>query len=241
MAGDLVAFERESANRIIRAIPFVERMYPHGNTQTRTSQYADPTIWLPFRNDSGETCPGRSIVRITDVTTMGSELGGDNDDELYIIEKPNDDWHQCYGVTEANDVADDEFGLLTFSPVAIVAYDSGATPARGEGYGPKEGEWAVFKNYPQTCHVQGIFDATNKYMRCHFGPIMHFIGKTTTAHAKGATEDIALYAGTPGSETDTGIIVPQVLNRFIDLDDDVWVQGGFFNGNPELTAGECSS
>jgi hypothetical protein len=238
MANDGVVFDRESASRIARAVPVVERMFPRG-IGFGSLQYSDPTVWLPFRNDSGETCPGRSIVRITSVTTMSTELsGGIDDDELYIINKPNTDWHQCYAVTEAADIEDDAFGMLTFSPVALVAYDSG-TPARGEGWGPKSGQWTVSKNYPATCIAQGIFDATNKYMRCNFGPIERVLGKTNASHAKGALGDVSVYYGTALSEADTTIDIEDVANKFADLDSGAWVHVSWFNGQPYLTAAEC--
>lgn len=61
------------------------------------------------------------------------------------------------------------------------------------------------------------------------------LGKTTTAHAKGASEDIDLYSGgTKGSETSTGETIPDVYNRFNSLDSGTWVLIDFIDSGWEI-------
>lgn len=65
------------------------------------------------------------------------------------------------------------------------------------------------------------------------------LGKTTTAHAKGASQSIDLYAGTLGSETATGETLTGVYNRFATLATGKWVHVASVNGRWELSAAEC--
>jgi hypothetical protein len=66
------------------------------------------------------------------------------------------------------------------------------------------------------------------------------IGKTDAAHNKGSTGTISLHGGaTPGGETDTGVNVTSVYNRFGNVASGKWVY--IFQGENswELEEAEC--
>lgn len=62
-------------------------------------------------------------------------------------------------------------------------------------------------------------------------------GKTTTAHNKGASQDVDLYAGDKGSETTTGVTV-SAYNSFADVDTGKWCVVAYIDGW-ELISAEC--
>lgn len=69
-------------------------------------------------------------------------------------------------------------------------------------------------------------------------PPLFYLGKTTTSHAKGDTEDVDLYAGTTkGSET--MVDTQPAYNRCADLDDDIWVYLIWIGGGYEILQAEC--
>ncbi len=75
----------------------------------------------------------------------------------------------------------------------MIAYDSGS-PALGEGWGPKPGQWTLSKGFPCTTIVDGIWDATDKILQGSFGLIDTLLGKASgSITARSST--------TPGSGT----------------------------------------
>ena len=88
------------------------------------------------------------------------------------------------------------------------------------------------------------FTARQKNLPGHRGtyfnsPNNRRLGKTTTAHAKAATETVDIYSGaTKGSESTTGVTV-EAFNRFADVATGKWVFVVFIDGGWELYAGEC--
>lgn len=64
------------------------------------------------------------------------------------------------------------------------------------------------------------------------------LGKTDASHAKGASGTISIYAGTPGSETDTTINIT-AFNKFADIASGKWVWAMPYGVNWYITAAEC--
>ena len=64
--------------------------------------------------------------------------------------------------------------------------------------------------------------------------------KTDASHAKGATGTVSIYSGTTkGSETDTGLNLTGVYNRFATLASGKWALAFPVDAGWELWAGEC--
>ena len=88
------------------------------------------------------------------------------------------------------------------------------------------------------------FQARTRNTRGHRATYFHtepnwWVGKTTTAHDKDATETVDLYSGdTKGSETKTDDDV-EAYNRFADVATGKWCIVIFIGGGWELIAAEC--
>jgi len=120
-----------------------------------------------FYNDSGETVPIAAVMAVTGVHTL------DDGTVIPKIGKPSSTFCRSYllnGATEVP-VADAEVDPPTtgignyqdsdFRDV-LVLYDTG-TPAVGEEWGPKSGQWSLSKSgTPSIFTVYGIADSTNK-------------------------------------------------------------------------------
>ena len=65
------------------------------------------------------------------------------------------------------------------------------------------------------------------------------LGKTNASHAKGAAGDVSIWAGDPGSESDTGFDLEDVYNRFADVGSGKWVWCHHNGKGWYLTAAEC--
>jgi hypothetical protein len=101
---------------------------------------------IRFKNESGETAPAWAVMRMTLAPA----------DKDYIpIQKPDATYRWLYLVNGNRDVAASAYGYghfltsETFTPKrGRVLYDTGATPAYGEHWGPKSGEWKLFQHRP---------------------------------------------------------------------------------------------
>lgn len=70
------------------------------------------------------------------------------------------------------------------------------------------------------------------------GQPMFLLVKTDSSHSKGASGSCSIFAGTKGSETDTGENIT-AWNRFADLDAGKWAVAAYVVNGWELIAGEC--
>lgn len=187
--------------------------------------------WFPFLNDSGETVPSRGIVKIVaDIQTH--EVGDEIVNVVYKGDKPDTTFAKKYGICWPFPVEDGEVGFLTFDGPQWMPYDSG-TPAIGEGWGPKPGQWTLSKGFPGAI-VDGIIDSTDKLLLGTLSPITALLGKTTGAITGGTSTTTAyrIWTGTSGSEADGGwTTVPGAITRvdigttkFVKL---TWVNNGW--------------
>jgi len=192
-------------------------------------------IWRQFRNDSGEVIPGCSILRVTGVATV-------NDRQMLTVGKPNTYGSQFFHAI--NDIAEipvGGYGMCTLGWTAVVNYDSAdGTPAYGEAWGPRDATWKAKKNTGGFM-VVGNPDTTNFLVEVQKLPMLSFIGKTDSSHAKGATGTISIYTGTLGAETDTTVNMTGVYNRFAALSSGKWVRCEWdsWNRGWEIVTGEC--
>lgn len=112
-------------------------------------------IWTPWINDSSETCPPFGCFRVTD--SQGYYVKG---------AKPDSTIGKSYGFNSQTAVPAGGTGLACFGPVALAAYDIG-TPANGEGWGPKSGQWTLANDGTQIVIIQGIVNTANKIALAH--------------------------------------------------------------------------
>lgn len=152
-----------------------------------------PTLWFPGYNNSGETIPPFSIVRIDTGSTIGGVYHAN-------LAKPSSTFARLYGCTGPSEIAAASYGGYHLE-TGMCSYDSG-TPVTGEDWGPKPGQWTLSKGYPSVFEVLGIFDSSAKYLigRCH--PINTVIGKLNgSGLSQGSSGSIDVWqSATPGSE-----------------------------------------
>lgn len=187
-----------------------------------------------FYNASGETAPAHAVMAVT------SGGGRSALEPLLRITKPSTTFARTYVVNGPNPVAGGGTGYCFEAGLVEVLYDAG-TPALGQGWGPKPGQWSLTKFYPETATVHSLVDANLKILQATWKQITECWGEADGAIAKGATGTFKIFAGAQGAESDTGIELAGVLAPAHAFEDDQRGNIGWVNGQPEAYARECDS
>lgn len=159
---------------------------------------------VPFINASGEEIPAYAVMRITTPTTVDSE-------KVVNVAKPDGTYRWRYLVNgpDTVDAASGSRGWGTWVwDSDRVLYDTGSTPAFGEEWGPKSGEWKLFQHRPGFI-LDGRYDATDGVVWAQQMPPGEILVKNSTgsAIAAAASGTATLYGGTAGSEATLGLTV----------------------------------
>lgn len=185
---------------------------------------------VEFVNASGEEIPAHAVMRVT-----GAELKAGL--PIITVAKPNTTFQRLYLVNGPLRVGSESTarGIGTWlSDANFVLYDSG-TPAVGESWGPKNGQWSLAKwRYGFT--IAGAVDSAGLKVMATQAEVNGFIGKTDASHAKGATGTISIY---DGNNADTSDNMTGVLNKFAAVATTKWVDVSWRGGQWILTAAEC--
>jgi hypothetical protein len=187
-----------------------------------------------FRNDSGEAVPGYGLMRPTGMASV---------DDLKIIttSKPDATYRRPYLVNGPDEVAIDSYGWGYWLWHAdYVLYDTGATPAYGETWGPEPSSWTIKKDAPGFL-IQGGntgTGATSRTIAIQDVP-QHVFGKADAAIANAASGTVRIYGGTQGSETDTGLTIASCYNYGPDIADEAVVWVGWLGGKAYVQNMEC--
>jgi hypothetical protein len=100
----------------------------------------DPTDWFPVRNRSGEVIPSCGLVLVTGVDA--------DTDDVAEVGQPDTDDDPRVAVLGRGVVLDDGYGEATFDNRVVVAYEEeDGTPASGEEWGVKAGDWKLRSGY----------------------------------------------------------------------------------------------
>lgn len=192
--------------------------------------------WRVYRNDAGEQIPAFGIVRITGLAIL--EPGR----VVLTGDKPNtygSQW-QC-AVNGPSPVAAGTLGVCSRGSFVAALYDTAdSPPVAGEQWGPRDATWKLRRNTGGFV-VVGVTRPSSGLALVQPVAMLSFVGKTDAAHNKGATGAVSIYTGTLGSETDTGVNMTGVYNRFANVASGKWVRCEW-NGalsDWELTAAEC--
>lgn len=193
---------------------------------------------VPFYNGiPGETIPAYGVMSV--IGTV------EKDGLKYLdVDKPSTTFRRIYAVNGATDVAYQQTGGCYLSGTRKVLYDAG-TPAAGEGWGPKAGQFSLTANYPRVANVMGIDDSTSKILRADIGPIDILIGKLAGALAQGSTATFNVWGGASGSETVITSVTVTVRDKFMatgaaDLASGLWGLAQFVNNTWILSQVQCS-
>ena len=182
-------------------------------------------------------CPAYGVMRITAVSLNSSNW------PRFTTAQPNTTFCRFYlvnGPVAAVDGGDGfYYGCGTFlHDGGHVLYDTANTPAFGESWGPQNGAWTITKNRWGFDIFGGTAGSgsTSRVVAKQY-VVNHILGKTASAHAKGASGTINLYAGVLGSETSISMTVT-AWNRYVALGSGKWAECSWVNGW-SVTAGEC--
>jgi hypothetical protein len=188
MAKRAYAFDENGKNRADKAIRWVEGFR---EAQTRRQRrFGGPFDDLRIYNGTNSEMPQYGVGRVTGINTVNGE-------RVVDVEQPSTTFGRVYLVNSGGEVAYQKVGTSKNRPLVKVLYDTG-TPAAGETWGAKPGQWAASKGYPGFT-VLGVVDATAKIMLARVEPYDTIIGKLTGALTDGANT-VNVWAGDGGSE-----------------------------------------
>ena len=191
----------------------------------RAQSFREEPRGVRFRNDAGEQMPGYAIGRVTGMDTLTEMVGG-----FYKLAKPSSTFGRIHIVNGSQPVDAGDFGFgQLWGEACYALFDSG-TPAAGEVWGPKSGQWSLAKNYPGY-NVCG--ESTSGRTLVVGEPINRLIGKPTATINADASGNFHWYVGAAGSEADTTVDVAawNKTGRKLRTDDWCaleWIDGAFY-------------
>ncbi len=173
---------------------------------------------------------------------VGRVTGGQVINGTYtkLIAKPSTTFGREYLVNGPTQVLAGGYGTGYQSGDVPALYDTG-TPANGQGWGPKPGQWSLSRYYPVTGIVSGVASADDSILVATWRMIGPTRGKTASIHAVDASGVINVYSGAPASEAIITGMTVTCWNRFATLQSGAWVYFDLIDGNEELAAGRCSA
>jgi hypothetical protein len=230
----LYGYSENDTARISAAVRAVES----GRLNQRSDLELEPkdrnVAKVPFRNDSGEAVPANGLMRVTGMATIG-------DRAVHTTSKPDATYRLRYLVNGSVEIAIGARGWGYWLWHAdYVLYDTGATPAYGETWGPEPSSWTIKKDAPGFL-IQGGntgSGATSRTIAIQDVP-QHVFGKADAAIANAASGTVRIYGGTQGSETDTGLTIASCYNYGPDIADEANVWVGWLGGKSYVQNMEC--
>ncbi len=190
-----VVFDESGGRRIVKGIKRIEAQPYTGNGRVPPMvSSGTPERWIRCTNDASEEIPAFSVVSITAGAMVGSRFQPK-------IKKPSTTFSREFGFTGTNKCASGG-SLGVVQETALVKYDTG-TPAYGEGWGIKPGQYTLSKGYPGAVCL-GVWDSTAKIMLVRYLPFTVLMGKLDGTLNAASTATLSVWAGPAGSEVDTG-------------------------------------
>lgn len=231
MAGEVFTFNEDAVRRIAREIFARERKAVDNTRHARVPGYSYvPPRGIVFRNTSGEEIPAYAVMRIT-----GAERRAGR--PVITVGKPSTTFRRLYLVNGSKKVgaASTAYGVGTYlDEGGEVLYDSG-TPAMGESWGPKNGQWSLAKwRYGFT--ITGAVDSTGLKVVATQTEVNEVYGQTNGALNKGSTGTVDLYDGNNSAITSTSITA---TNRFANVATSKKVICTWIGGTWLASSAEC--
>jgi hypothetical protein len=107
--------------------------------QFKSLSRLEATFPIVVKNTHSSTAPAYAILEITGVTNYGT-------DTIYDVSRPTGSADAKYVINGPDSIVNDAYGAATNQYPANVAYDTGATPALNEDWGPVSGSWLLTKS-----------------------------------------------------------------------------------------------
>jgi len=223
------AFNEDGKNRADKAIRWVESY--RDKQARRQRRFSGPFDDIKIYNAENEELPQYGVGRVTAI----SEVAGE---KVVNLEKPSSTFSRNYLVNAGGDVAYQKTGISKNRPVVKVLYDTG-TPAIGETYGPKSGQWTLSAGYPGFVCL-GVVDSSAKIMLARFDEPGFYLVKADSTIAKGSTGTASLYIGASGAETDSTINITNCRALGAEVTSGKWAIVQYMNGVPYIGPWECT-
>ena len=182
------AFDEDGKRRANESIRWTEQF--RQQQVRRNRRQVSPFDDLKIYNGTNEEMPQYGIGKVTSITTLNGE-------KLATVEKPDTTFSRQYLVNAGDDLAYQRAGIAKNRPIVNVLYDTG-TPAAGEAWGPKPGQWTASKGFPGLT-ILGVVDSTNKIALARIESIDHLIGKPGSTIAKGSSGSFTVWLKSTGS------------------------------------------
>lgn len=204
---------------------------------TNTSLVGNPSRaisndgWYPFKNVGTVTIPPNGVIRVNDDKEA---VPGDKHSVNLKCERPTATFTRTYAVNSSLEVAANGYGLCRLPPFNNVEalFDTGSTPARDQGWGPKPDSFLLWQYYPATaiiiCELSDL--EGSETVLCSWQSINEFKGKANGTIANRASGAISIWAGTQGSEVDITGMDPTAFNDGPETASGDWLNGSFPNG-----------
>lgn len=219
----------------LRACKNLRNHLAKGSVRRHEANYIPP-LPVQFVNNASETAPAYGVMRVTGVNSAGR----------VEVAKPNTTLQRLYLVNGHKDVAAGKTGKGTWltefghgKQFKYVLYNtSSGTPAYGECWGPKNGQWSLEK-YRYGFTIIGGNTGTGSEARtvCLQQLVNEFRGVTDSSVAKDATGTVSIYDGNKVDTTDNMSSVMQDFATTVASGKDVFVR--WQGGKWAMTAAEC--
>lgn len=209
---DIYGFPDDEVARIAAAVRGFESATPRqGNIPGGTRPDHNFTR-IPFRNTSAETIPAYAVMRVTDAIVV-------DDIKVFTVAKPNTSLGRLYLINGPKEVPQYSAGVEPGSGhgsflwhASDVLYDTAATPAYGESWGPQDGTWTL-KKWRYGFTIKG--GNTGSGATAKTIAVQHFVnevrGKTSgTISADGGTGTVNVYDGDGTIVTGTTITATNI-------------------------------
>lgn len=233
MAGYNFATE-EGMRRVIDSVRRLERQVYNRGASGGSKPQSPNEFWCSYKNTSGDTVPGNGVIVLEDIELIASGA-----DRAYEAAKPSTTFGRIFAASQPFGVASNKYGLCKFFGELELLYDDAdGTPAFGETWGPKPGQFSLAKGYPGFT-VLGVSDSTNHILLAVREEVSTYIGKADAGINKGASGTVSIWIGTPGSESDSTVNISSCYNRTANISSGNWVTVQFINGHPYVAKLEC--
>ena len=199
--------------------------------------------WVRVKNGSGLVIPPFSLVYVSATTVSDGTI-------VHTVNRPlaaSADFYRFFLVTgpfAIGQQSNHEGIASNLDSPGLMSYDSSGTPAAGQVWGPKHGQFTASSNYFgfQTMGGNTTFNGINVTVARQIG-VHTVLGKIDDSSvSKGGTCTVSVHAGAGGSETNTGMNITGVYNRAIAMTNtsNKWCMVGWNADTPYLLWVECS-
>ncbi len=190
----------------------------------------DGRRWVLFKNVAGVTAPACGVLAQQSVIRDAN--GHTQKRTILTAGKPDATFRTTHFVNGYADVPNNAIGVCcsTEGPLEVL-FDTG-TPANGEGWGPKPGQFSLAKGFPGFL-VLGL-NSDDSLAVVVPQPLVQLLGKTTDPiTADTNSTSYIILAGTPGSEADAGFTTLPAIYFPSDMPDDTRFKAWWFNSHWE--------